>query len=134
MPSVGPEWIHPKSGRVYRCGLPYPLFLPLGKPVDSRFTELEDLLYKDTELFSREYENGLIILNPTSGSGKWKFEGNDAEIVDPHEHKGDEFDVPKAYTFTLDQEYIDVETGNCVSGTIKMLPRTGKILLKEPQL
>jgi len=35
MPSVGPEWIHPKSGRVYRCGLPYPL-CAFGRPVKNQ--------------------------------------------------------------------------------------------------
>jgi hypothetical protein len=133
MSSVGPEWIHPGSGRAYKFGLPYALFLPLGKPADKVKTRTyEDLLYKDTELLSRKYENGLVILNPTSAIGKFKFEGNDAEISDPGPGEG--FEIPKTYDFELDQKYIDVETGDYVEGIITLPPRSGKILLKRPQL
>jgi hypothetical protein len=133
MPSVGPEWIHPGSGRSYKCGLPYPLFLPLGKPADEvKPKNFEALLYQDTELLSRKYENGLVILNPTSAKGKWKFKGNDAEISDPGQ--GDGFENPKNYNFELDQKYIDVETGDYVEGIITLPPRSGKILLIKPKL
>jgi len=48
---------------------------------------------------------------------------------------GDEgFEIPKTYTFKLDQKYIDVETGDYVEGIITLPPRSGKILLKRPQL
>lgn len=133
MPSVGPEWIHPGSKRSYKCGLPYALFLPLGKPADEdKPKKYEDLLYKDTELLSRKYENGLVILNPTSSKGKWKFEGNDAEISD--HGPGNGFENPKTYNFELDQKYIDVETGDYIEGIITLPPRSGKILLIEPSL
>ena len=138
LPSVGPEWTHPESGTVYKCGFPYPLFLPLGNPLTStQAGDLDALRYEETNVFMRRYENGLVLLNPTSASSKWGWKDDEGAIdIDLFEDFVIEhpLSAEKTYTIKLDRRYIDSETGDYVEGEITLGPRTGKLLLIEPSI
>ena len=85
----------------------------------------------------RRYENGLVLLNPTSISSKLTWKNDDAAIdIDLSEdYKTDHsLSVEKTYTIKLDRRFIDSETGNYVEGEITLAPATGKILLIKPSL
>jgi hypothetical protein len=137
LPAVGPTWKHPYNGKDYKIGFPYTLFLPLGHPLSNPEPgDLDSLRYRDTNVFIRRYENGLILLNPTGPRGS--FEDVDAavdvDLVKEGAGHSIDLDIPETYTVELDQRYIDPDTGDFVEGTIEMPAATGKILLIEPSL
>jgi hypothetical protein len=135
LPAVGPTWTHPYGGLTYMMGLPYTLFLPLGKPLETHEPgDLDAYRYKDSNVFMRHYENGLVLINPTAVEGQWKFEGNEGAIDQDIGKDGGKgpLSKPSSYTVKLDRRYIDSLTGEYVEGTITMPPLSGKILLIKP--
>jgi hypothetical protein len=137
LPSVGPTWTHPYGGLTYKLGLPYALFLPLGKPLETHEPgDLDAYRYRDSNVFMRRYENGLGLINPTAVGGQWKFEGNTGAIdQDIGKDGGDgALGTPTSYTVKLNRRYIDSLTGEYVEGTITMPPLSGKILLIKPSM
>ena len=127
LPSVGPTWTHPYGGLTYKFGLPYTLFLPLGKPHETHEPgDLDAYRYKDSNVFMRRYENGLVLINPTAVEDQWKFEGNTGAIdQDIGKDSGDvALGTPTSYTVKLDRRYIDSLTGEYVEDTITMPPLT----------
>ena len=137
LPAVGPTWTHPYGGLTYKLGLPYTLFLPLGKPLETHEPgDMDAYRYKDSNVFMRRYENGLVLINPTAVEGQWKFEGNEGAIdqdIGKDRGKGP-LTKPSSYTVKLDRRYIDSLTGEYVEGTITMPPLSGKILLIKPTI
>jgi hypothetical protein len=131
LPSVGPTWTHPYGGLTYKLGLPYTLFLPLGKPIETYEPgNLDAYRYKNSNVFMRRYENGLILINPTAAEGQWDFTGNKAAIDQDVGTDGQgPLSKPASYNVELDQRYIDSQTGQYVEGTIIMPPLSGKLLL-----
>jgi hypothetical protein len=137
LPSVGPVWKHPYNGQTYKFGLPYTLFLPLGKALESPEPgDIETLRYRDTNVFMRRYENGLVLINPTGSRDSFKDVGAaiDVDLVAGNGEGLDGLGVPGTYAVTLDRRYIDPETCDYVEGTIEMPSGTGKVLLIEPSL
>jgi len=137
LPSVGPEWT-PEGGHTYKLGLPYIFYLPLGKPLESPTPgDFDAIRYKDTNVFMRRYENGLVLINPTYDDSRQRFKGQENRIdqdLDADDAPHDPISVPTTYTVKLDRRYIDPLTGDYVEGEITMPPISGKILLKEPSL
>jgi hypothetical protein len=135
--SVGPEW-KPEGGQTYKIGLPYVFYLPLGKPLESPTPgDLEAIRYKDTNVFMRKYENGLVLINPTYNDTRKRLKGQEARIdqdLDTDYIPHGPINTPTTYTVKLDRRYTDPLTGNYVHGEIKMPPVSGKILLIEPSL
>ena len=137
LPSVGPEW-RPEGGHSYKFGMPYIFNLPLGKPLESPTPgDLDALRYKDTNVFMRKYENGLVLINPSYDDSRRRFKGQENRIdqdldvgYEPHGSIG----VPTTYTVKLDRRYIDPLTGDYVEGEVNLPPVSGKILLIKPSL
>jgi hypothetical protein len=131
LPSVGPTWTHPYGGLTYKMGLPYTMFLPLGKPLETHEAgNLDAYRYEDSNVFMRRYENGLVLINPTSKKGELKFEGNEgAEDQDIGDDLAGPLSEPSSYTVELDRRYIDSQTGEFIEGSISLPPLSGKILL-----
>jgi len=135
--SVGPAWT-PENGMTHKFGLPYIFYLPLGKPLESPTPgDLEAIRYKDTNVFMRKYENGLVLINPTYADSRVRHKGQEGRIDQDLEvgyvPQGS-ISVPTAYTVKLDRRYIDPLAGDYVEGEITMPPVSGKILLIKPSL
>jgi len=138
MPSIGKEWKHPHSGKMYKFNLPYTFYLPLGKPLKSGAPgDLEAYQYKDTPLLVREFENGLVILNPTGGAdvqgiNRWRDvdAAIDKELFEEQVDMSD-LNIPRNGVIKLDREYLDPETGKKISGELIVPYSSGKILLKK---
>lgn len=137
LPSVGPTWT-PEGGYTYKLGLPYIFYLPLGKPLESPTPgDLDAIRYKDTNVFMRKYENGLVLINPTYDDSRQRFKGQEGRIdqdLDADYVPQGSISIPTTYTVKLDQRYIDPLTGRYVEGEITMPPVSGKILLIKPSL
>jgi hypothetical protein len=83
----------------------------------------------------RRYENGLVLINPTSEKGQWDYKGNKGAIDQDVGSDGDgPLSEPSSYTVEIDRRYIDPQTGDYVEGTITLPPLSGKILLIDPSL
>jgi len=136
LPAVGPTYTHPYGGLTYKLGLPYTLFLPLGKPLETHEPgDMDAYRYEDSNVFMRRYENGLVLINPTAEEGQWKFDGNDGAIdQDVGEDGEGPLSKPTSYTVNLDRRYIDPHTGTYIEGEIVLPPLSGKILLVNPSL
>lgn len=137
LPSVGPEWT-PKGGQTYKFGLSCVFYLPLGKPLERPTPgDLDALRYKDTNVFMRKYENGLVLINPTYDDTRRCLNGQEARIDQDldsdHEPLGP-ISTPTTYTVKLGQRYIDPLTGDYVAGEITMEPASGRILLIKPSI
>jgi len=135
--SVGPPWA-PKGGMTYKFGLPYVFYLPLGRPLDSPTPgDLDAIRYKDTNVFMRRYENGLVLINPTYGDSRRRHKSDEGEIdadLDEGDVADSSFSEPTTYTVKLDRRYIDPVSGEYVEGEITMPPISGKLLLIKPSL
>ncbi len=120
----------------FKVGDPYTVYLPLGKPLEStKPGDLDALRYKNTNVFMRRYENGLVLINPTfakTKSGEYDPGRIDIDLLDSD--KKTSLTESRTYTVKLDRRYIDPLTGDYIEGEITMPPVTGKILLKEPSL
>jgi len=138
MPGIGEEWEHPDpaNGRVYKFNFPYTFYLPLGKPLKSCTPgDIECYRYKNTPLLVREFENGLIILNPTGDRNA--FEDVDAAVdkeISSEKYDLSDLDTPMNCVIKLDHEYLDPQTMTKVSGELMVPYASGKILLKRGNL
>ena len=137
LPSVGPEWT-PEGGHTYKFGAPYIFNLPLGKPLESPTPgDLDAIRYKDTNVFMRKYENGLVLINPTYNDSRRRFKGQEGRIdqdLDANYVPNGPIGTPTTYTVKLDQRYIDPLKGDYIEGEVTLPPVSGKILLIKPSL
>jgi hypothetical protein len=130
---IGGTYHSERNGLTYKLGLPYPLFLPLGKPLDAAEPgNLDAYRYKETQVFTRPYENGLVLVNPT-GRG-FTQNANEASVdIELEDMLSPEagLNVGVTYTVKLDREYLDPESGQYVT-EVHMPPCTGRMLLLRP--
>jgi hypothetical protein len=132
MPDNWWDWKNgkPGKGEIKANNIICPLlFLPLGKPLKSveHYKDLDEFNVSGTGVYKREFENGIILLNPTGSS----YGNTDMMDYDPD-------DISKGITFKikLDEPYIEPDPNKPTIGKrvteVTMLPKSGKILLKQP--